>query len=69
MYDISNYLWYYKVESEVLQYFGIYITWLKQLKLCKVPALVGSIMVIGVIIHCALLHSLYDLKAVQMNVV
>ena len=34
----------------------------------KVPAVVGCAMVIGVVICWALLHSVYDLKATQMNV-
>ena len=46
---------------------GVYITWLKQLKLWKVPAVVGSILAIGALILCALLHSMCDLKATQMN--
>ena len=33
----------------------------------KVPAVVGSVVVFGVLICCALLHSVWDLKAAQMN--
>ena len=31
---------------------GVYITWPKQLKLWKIPAVVGSIVVVGVLIMC-----------------
>ena len=34
----------------------------------EVSAVVGSIVVVGVLTHCALLHSMYDLKVIQMNV-
>ena len=33
-----------------------------------VQAVVGSIVVVGALTRCALLHSAYDLKAAQMNV-
>ena len=45
----------------------VYLIWLKQFKLLKVLTLVGSIVVVGVLTHCALLYSMCDLKAVQMN--
>ena len=38
---------------------------LKQVKLWKVPAVVGSIMVVGALTRCALFHSVCDLKAVH----
>ena len=41
--------------------------WLMQFKLWKVPTLVGSIMVVGVLTRSALLHSMCDLKTTQMN--
>ena len=34
----------------------------------KLPAVVASIMLVGALTHCALLHSVCDLKAVQTNV-
>ena len=40
----------------------------KGFKLWKVPAVVGSIVVVGALTRCALLQSVYDVKAVQMNV-
>ena len=30
--------------------------------------MIGSIVVVGVLTRCALLHPLYDLKAAQMNI-
>ena len=45
----------------------MYIRWLKKFKPWKTLAVVGSIAVVGVVIHCPLLHSICDLKAVQMN--
>ena len=47
---------------------GVYITWLKQLKLGKVSAMVGSILVIVVPIRFALVHSVFNLKAAQINI-
>ena len=41
---------------------------LKQLNSYWVLAVVGSIVIVGVLTLCALLHSFYDLKAAQMNV-
>ena len=38
-----------------------YITWTKQFKLTMVCAIIGAL------IHCALLHSVQDLKAAQTN--
>ena len=46
----------------------VYIILSKQFKLPNVPTMVGSIMVVGELTHCALLHSVYDLKATHMNV-
>ncbi len=40
----------------------------KQIKLRALPAKVGNIVVIGALTRCALHHSVYDLKATQMNV-
>ena len=50
----------------------IYIMWVKWFKLWKVPAMVGSIVVIGIYIyiyrtHHALFHFICDLKAAQIN--
>ena len=45
----------------------LYITWLKQLKPYKITTGFGSIMVVGVLTHCALIHSVCNLKATQMN--
>ena len=33
-----------------------------------VPTVVGSILIVGVLTHCALVLSMYDLKAAQVNV-
>ena len=46
---------------------GMYIMWLKKFKPWKKPAMVGSIMVVGVLACCTLFHSMCDLKAMQMN--
>ena len=46
----------------------IYIIWPKKFKPWKIPVIVGSIMVVGVLTSCALLYSAGDLKAAQMNV-
>ena len=60
--------------SKVAQYFcdmqvwGAHITWPKPFKRWKVSAVVGSIVAVGVLTRCALLDSLYDLKAAWMNV-
>ena len=43
------------------------ITWPKQFKLWKVPIVVDSVMLVGVLTCCALLHSVCDLKITQMN--
>ena len=40
----------------------------KHFKMWKVLAVVGSIMVIDVLSNCALLHTMCDLKATQMNI-
>ena len=45
-----------------------YIIWTKQFKPWKVPTVVDSIVVVGVLTCCALLHSMCNLKATQMNV-
>ena len=42
------------------------ITWLKQFKPWKVPTMVGDIVVVGAL-TCALVHSMFYLKATQMN--
>ena len=39
-----------------------------QFKLWKLPTVVGSIVVVSVLTCCILLHSMKDLKAVQINV-
>ena len=41
---------------------------LKQFKLWEVPDVVGSIVVVGVLTHTVLLHSMSDLRAIEMNV-
>ena len=33
-----------------------------------VPAVVGSIMVVGALTHCVLLHFMYDFNATQINI-
>ena len=72
---LRKYKWYTKILGwgksfaifwHMLVY-DMYITWLKQFKLWKVPTVVGSIVVVGVLTHCALLHSMCDLKFTQMN--
>ena len=47
---------------------GTYISWLKQFKRWKVPTVVGSIEVVGILTCCALLHLVCDLKTAQVNV-
>ena len=44
------------------------IIWPKQFKLWQLPTVVGSIVLLGVLTHCILLHSMCDLKPAQMNV-
>ena len=44
---------------------SMYIIWPKQFKVLTV---VSSIVVIGALTYCALLHYIYNLKAAQMNV-
>ena len=44
-----------------------YISWPKQFKLWKVLTMVGSILVVGMLTCCALLHSMCELKAAQLN--
>ena len=39
-----------------------------QFNLCKLPTLVGSIVVVGGLTCCALLHLVCNLKATQMNI-
>ena len=34
----------------------------------KIPTVVGNIAVVGALTHCVFLHSVCDLKAIQMNV-
>ena len=46
----------------------VYITWPIQFKLFEVPAIVGSIVVVGALTRCTLLHSMCDLKVTQTNV-
>ena len=46
---------------------GTYTMWPKPFKPWKVVAVLGSIAVVGVLICCALLHSVCDLKVTQMN--
>ena len=46
----------------------MYIMWQKQLKILNVPAVVDCIVLVGVLTHCTLLHSMCDLNAVQKNV-
>ena len=46
---------------------GVYIIWPNQFKPWKVPTVVGSIVVVGALTCCALLHSMCDLKVTQMN--
>ena len=41
---------------------------LKQFKSWEAATVVGSIKVVGTLTCCVLLHSVYDLKAAQMNV-
>ena len=48
--------------------FGGYIMVPKLFKLWKRSAMVGSIVVVGVLIYFVLLHLVCDLKAAQMNV-
>ena len=45
----------------------MYIMWLKQFKVWRVPAVIGSIVVAGALTWCVLLHSILDLKITQMN--
>ena len=45
----------------------VYITGQNQFKLWLVPAVVGSIVVVGALPYCALLHCVCDLKSSQMN--
>ena len=45
----------------------MYITWPKQFKLWKVPAMAVSIMLVSVLTCCALPHYMSDLKAAHMN--
>ena len=73
--DFCNICEGYEGESKVLQYLGkvlacsMYIMWPKQ---CKLLTVVGSIVIVGTLILCALLHCVCvcvcDLKAAQMNV-
>ena len=46
----------------------VYISWLKQIKLWKFLAMVGSIVIIGVWTQYTLLYSMCGLKIAQMNV-
>ena len=43
---------------------GAYLTWPKQLKPWWVPNVPGSIMVVGALTRCALLHNLCELKII-----
>ena len=51
-----------------MQVSSTYIMWLKLFKPFKVPTMIGSIVVVGVLTRCALLHSTCDLKAIRSNV-
>ena len=46
---------------------GKHITWSKQFNQWNIPTVVGSIVVVGVLTHSALLHSVCDSKATQMK--
>ena len=46
---------------------NMYIIWQKQFKLWKIPVMIGSIMVVVMLICYALLHFMWDLKAIKMN--
>ena len=50
----------------VLVYWA-YIMWPKQFRPCKLPAVVGNIVVVGVLTCCALLYCVRHLKDAQMN--
>ena len=50
-----------------MQVFSLYITWPKQFKSWKVLTVVSNRELIGALTDCALLHSVCDLKAAQMN--
>ena len=47
---------------------GAYIPRSKQFKLCYVPVVVGSVVVVGVLTRCALLHYVCNLKTAQITV-
>ena len=53
------------IKSFVIFVYMLVITWMKYF---KVPTVVGSIVVDGVLTGCTLLHSVCNLKASQMNV-
>ena len=66
-------IYFYQGESSFVIFWYVlvcdaYITWSKQFKLWEVPFVVGSIVIVGALTCCALLHSLCDLKDMQMNV-
>ena len=47
---------------------GTYITWPKHFEFMKGTPTVCCVVVVGALTHCALLHSVCDLKATQTNV-
>ena len=64
--------WFFKGATKVLQYFGTCefaecITRMKKFKSGKVPKVFNSIVVVGALTRCALLQSVYYLKATQTN--
>ena len=46
---------------------SMYIMWPKHIKPWKLPAMLGCIMVVCMLTHCALLQSVCDLTGEQMN--
>ena len=52
----------------ILEYVSLQHVWPMRLKPCKVLPIVYSIVVVGALTCCALLHSVHDLKAAQMSV-
>ena len=45
----------------------MYILWPKQFKMWKIPTVVGGIVVVRALTCCAWLHSMWNLKATQIN--
>ena len=52
---------------QFLSHVSLWPMWPKRFKLSLVLGLVGSIMISGALTHCALLHFVYDLKAMRKN--